>query len=113
MPELKTPAYYLDSAEKLLTQGGGFTKEREAVFRSILKLSEAAAALNGSAAKNKRGIAYSSPEERSAFLTFLRTGRGESRDMGGGGGAYPGSAGSPLVPVGFEKAVVEAEKLFN
>ena len=71
MPELKTPAYYLDSAEKLLTQGGGFAKEREAVFRSILKLSEAAVALNGSAAKKKHGIALFISAERSAFLVRL------------------------------------------
>jgi hypothetical protein len=104
---------FLQLAQNLILEGGEFTKAREAQVRSLMKLAELAAELNAAAPKKHGGIAYSSPEERNAFLAYLRTGRGESRDMTAGGGAYPGSTGSPLVPVGFERSVIEAEKLVD
>jgi HK97 family phage major capsid protein len=106
MAEQKDKGYFVDLAQKFLAQTTVYDKASEAKFRSYLRLAELAG-LEGAAPK-KHGPVYSSSEERKQFLMFLRT--GESRDMGAGAGAYLGSAGSSLVPVGFETAVIEAQK---
>jgi hypothetical protein len=93
---------YLTLAENILLDKTTFSSDREGRVRQLLKAAEVAASLQPT-----KGIQYESESERRAFDGFLRTGKFETRDMGAGGGTYPNSAGSALVPVGFRNQVVD------
>jgi HK97 family phage major capsid protein len=105
-----TPAHFLALAQQLVLQGE-YSKSKEAQVRSLMKLAEAASALVETSDKSKPSnrISYSSEEERSAWVDYLRTGRYQRRDMTSGGSGI-GST-SPLVPLAFYNRVTHALKL--
>lgn len=92
----KDRSYYLHLAEQSISSAP-FTKEREAAFRSYLRLAEVAT----SSSDKARTL----PPEFRNWL--IHGGKTEFRDMTSGGGSFPGSTGVP-VPLEFEATVVEA-----
>jgi HK97 family phage major capsid protein len=92
--------HYLEQAQQIITDPSQhFSKEREAMVRSLARLAEIASG-NG---QRKTDI----PLE---FRQWLATGRGwkpEQRDIGTGTGAYPGGSGFPI-PLEFEAMVFQS-----